>query len=183
MDNSPPKFGSIEADGLSIAVESGLQIASLRYFDRAGSFAAAVGEAVGRTLPEPLRAVEAGASASDAHFVLAWRSPTETLLLCERRAALAELEQRLAGRSDGCMVNQTGGVSVIRVGGRRARQLLLRLGAQTVIPRLGEALGGRCAEIPVLTLCIREGEFISLVERVYAAHWLEWVRVTVADSI
>lgn len=181
MDNPPVKFSAIEAGGLSVVVESGWQVASLRYFDRTGSFAGAVCEAVGRALPETLRAIEAQHPARDAHFVLAWRSPTETLLLCQSRIAFAELEQRLAGPVDGCMVDQTGGVCVIRLRGPRVRELLLRLGAATAIPSLGDALSSRCAEVLVLTACIQEGEFLSLVERVYAPHLIEWIRMTAAD--
>jgi heterotetrameric sarcosine oxidase gamma subunit len=181
MDNPPAKSSAIGADGLSVSVVNGLQIASLRYFDRLGSFAGAVSEAVGRPLPEPLRAVEARHRTSDALFVLAWRSPTETLLMGESRVAFATLAQQLADQADGCMVDQTGGVSVIRMRGQRAPELLLRLGAQTAIPRLNGALSSRCAEVHVLTACIQEGEFICFVERVYAAHLLEWIRVTAAD--
>jgi hypothetical protein len=181
MDKPLLDSAAIEADGLSVSVESGYQLASLRYFDGKGSFAAAVSEAVGPALPEPLRAVQTGDPASDKHFLLAWRSPTETLLLCRNRIMFAELEQRLADAADGCMVDQTGGLFVIRSRGRRVRDLLLRLAGAASLPRLGEALSGRCAEVPVLTLCMQEGEFLSLVERVYAAHFLEWVRRTAAD--
>lgn len=173
----------VDTPGLYVAVESEWQVASLRYFDRAGSFAGAVREAVGRPLPEPLRAMQIAHSADNDHLVLAWRSPTETLLLCQSRVAFAKLKQRLADIADGCMVDQTGGVCVIRMQGPRVRELLLRLGASTAIPRLGEALGSRCAEVHVLTACIQEGEFLSLVERVYAAHLLEWIRVTAADFL
>jgi hypothetical protein len=181
MVDPPLGSAAIEAEGLSVSVESGCQLASLRYFDDKGSFAAAVSEAVGRALPEPLRAVQTADPASDKHFLLAWRSPTETLLLCRNRIMFAELERRLADATDGCMVDQTGGLCVIRSGGRRVRDLWLRLAGAAGIPRLGEALSGRCAEVQVLTLCIQEGEFVSLVERVYAAHFLEWARRTAAD--
>ena len=39
----------------------------------------------------------------------------------------------------------------------RARDLLLRLGAATALPDLGEARTGRLAELPVLTLCVTAG--------------------------
>jgi sarcosine oxidase gamma subunit len=171
----------VDAPGLYVGVESGWQIASLRYFERAGGFADAVREAVGRPLPEQLRAVQTVRPEDNVQWVLAWRNTSETLLLCQSRIAFAELEQHLAGKADGCMVDQTGGVSVIRMRGPRARELLLRLGASTAIPSLGEALSSRCAEVHVLTACIEEGEFLSLVERVYAAHLLEWIRVTAGD--
>jgi sarcosine oxidase gamma subunit len=181
MVSRPAKFSGIEADGLSVAVASGLKIASLRYFDHAGGYAAAVSEAVGRALPEPLHALDVRRSADDGHFLLAWRSPTETLLVCDSGVACADLERRLAGRTDGCLVDQTGGVCVIRLRGARAGEFLARLGSQSAIPRLGGALSGRCAEVPVLTACIEEAEFLCLVERVYAIHLLEWIRVTAAD--
>ena len=44
------------ADGLSVRWDHGLAVASLRYFDPAGLFAAEVGEVLGGPLPAPLRA-------------------------------------------------------------------------------------------------------------------------------
>ncbi|HME39296.1 MAG TPA: sarcosine oxidase subunit gamma family protein [Steroidobacteraceae bacterium] len=179
MDDSP---GKLEADlnGLSVIEERGLLIASLRYFDRADRFVAAVQETAGRCLPEPLQALEVEL-ASGAQCILAWRSPTETLLLTSAGAAFAELAQRVAAELDGCMVDQTGGISVLRVRGTRARDLLLRLGAATAIPGVGEARGARLAELPLLTVCVQAGEFLLLVERVYANHLLLWIDATTAD--
>jgi heterotetrameric sarcosine oxidase gamma subunit len=181
MDSLPAKNFAIEANGWSAAAVSGLQIASLRYFDRTGSFAAAVSEALGQPLPEPRRVIDARHSAGDGRVMLAWRSPTETTLVCENSAAFADLERRLAGATGGCMVDMTGGISVTRLRGPQVRELLLRLGAQSAIPRVGEALSGRCAEVSALTACIQEGEYLCFVERVYAAHVLEWIRMTAAD--
>jgi heterotetrameric sarcosine oxidase gamma subunit len=181
MDDPRGRPSAVEADGWSVRVQPGLQIASLRYFDRAGSFAAAVGDAVGRPLPQCLRAIQVEEPTNAARFLLAWRSPTETLLLCESSAVFAELERRLANVVDGCMVDQTGGLTVVRVEGPRAGDLLLRLGAATAIPGVGEALTGRMAEVQVLTACTRAGEFLLLVERVYAAHLLGWIGTTAAD--
>jgi hypothetical protein len=58
---------------------------------------------------------------------------------------------------------------------------LLRLGAATAIPNLGEARSGRLAELQVLTACLVSGEVLLLVERVYANHLLEWIGATAAD--
>jgi hypothetical protein len=58
---------------------------------------------------------------------------------------------------------------------------LQRLGAATAIASLGEARSGRLAELHVLTACVQSGEFLLLVERVYANHLIEWIRATVAD--
>jgi heterotetrameric sarcosine oxidase gamma subunit len=171
----------VESQGVSVTADRGPLVASLRYFDPAGGFAAAVREAVGRALPGPLRAFQIGSATQGSYVILAWRSPTETLLLSNDRAAFEELERQLAAAPDGCMVNQTGGICVLRVRGEKAGSLLLRLGAATAIASLGEARSGRLAELQVLTVCVQSGEFLLLVERVYANHLIEWIRATVAD--
>lgn len=175
----------MDAGGLRVEAVRDVQVASLRYFGRAGSFCALAQETLGQPLPEACRATVAAAGRDaqivDAQIVLAWRSPTETLLLCKGPAAFAELERRLAGAADGCMVDQTGGICVLRVQGRRGGDLLQRMGAATAIPGLGLARGGRLAEVHVLTACIQEGEFLLFVERVYAEHLVEWMRTTIAD--
>jgi sarcosine oxidase gamma subunit len=181
VDNAPGRHRAVDVDGLTVRAQRELHIASLRYFDSAGRFAAAVHETVGRPLPEPLRALQIEGATSDAHLILAWRSPTETLLLTKDGVAFAELEQRLAAEADGCMVNQTGGLGVFRAQGRRVGDLLQRLGATTAIPSLGEACSGRLAELQVLTACVQAGEFLLIVEQVYANHLLEWIHATAAD--
>jgi sarcosine oxidase gamma subunit len=181
MDSLPSGNFAIEVDGLSVGEEPGFRIASLRYFDPAGSFAATVRESIGRSLPEPLRATRVGDSTQGEPVIFLWRSPTETAFLSRDGARFAELERRLAGVEDGCMVDQTGGVCVVRVRGVRARDLLLRLGAMTAIPDLGEARSGRLAELHVLMACLQAGEFLLLVERVYANHLREWIGATTAD--
>jgi hypothetical protein len=67
------------------------------------------------------------------------------------------------------------------VRGLKARDLLARLGAVASIPDLGEARSSRLAELQVMTVCVQAGEFLLLVERVYAHHLLEWMGATVAD--
>jgi hypothetical protein len=180
MDD-PSAATVVESEGVSIRADRGLLVASLRYFDHAGGFAAAVQEAVGRPLPEPLRAFQIGSATQGSYVILAWRSPTETVLLSNDRAAFEELERRLAAAADGCMVNQTGGICVLRAQEEQAGNLLLRLGAATAIAGPGEARGGRLAELQVLTACVQAGETLLLVERVYANHLIEWIRATAAD--
>ena len=164
-----------------VRVQREVEVASLRYFDTADRFVATVREFLGGPLPEPLRALHIETAVGGARFVLLWRSPTETLLLSHDPAAFAELEQRTAGEVDGCMVVQTGGLRVLRVKGPKARDLLLRLGSATAMPALGEARTGRLAELSVLTACVQAGEYLLVVERVYAKHLLEWIRMSVAD--
>jgi heterotetrameric sarcosine oxidase gamma subunit len=173
---------SIEVGGLSVGMELDYRVASLRYFNSADAFAAGVHEVIGQTLAPPLRAHAAEAASSGARFILFWRSPTENLFLTRDTALFAELQRRLAAEVDGCMVDQTGGIRVLRVTGPKARDLLLRLGAATAIPaEVGGACTGRVAELPVLTASIQAGEYLLLVERVYLDHLLEWMGATAAD--
>jgi hypothetical protein len=181
MDEPQGRTTAVDIDGLSVSTDRDVQIASLRYFHRSGKFGAAVREAAGRELPEPLRALQIGSATQGSYVILAWRSPTETLLLSNDRAAFDEFGRELAAAPDGCMVNQTGGICVLRVQREKAGDLLLRLGAATAIPNLGEARSGRLAELQVLTACVLPKEYLLLVERVYVNHLLEWIGATAAD--
>jgi len=87
----------IEAAALAVRMEEGMHAATLRYFEPRGAFAAAVREATGAALPQPLEATQS----ADGHLTLAWRSPTETLLLTPSTERLAQLEARLASVPDG----------------------------------------------------------------------------------
>jgi len=181
VDNPPYTFKNLEIDGLSVGVEPGYHVASLRYLDPAGRFASLVSEALGRPLAEPLRALRVEPSTGGGQGMLAWRSPGENLLLCSDQAAFTAVATKLAAAGDGCMVDQTGGIRVVRVAGTRARDLLVRLGAATALPDLGEARTGRLAELSVLTMCLQPWEYLLLVERVYVHHLLEWIHATAAD--
>jgi len=174
------EFAGIDAQGLCVSDERGTQIASLRYFEPADRFAAAVGEGVGCPMPGPLRTMRTE-GAGGAQFILAWRSPTETLLLSGDPAAFASLGRRLAQEDGGCMVDQTGGLRVLHLRGAKAKELLLRLGSTASVPPLGEARSSRVAELQVLTLCVDADEYVLVVERVYAAHLGRWMQVTAAD--
>jgi sarcosine oxidase gamma subunit len=195
VGNSQELFAAIEVKGLTVDGIRGMHVASLRYFNPAGNFAGAVRERIGRALPQPLRADAAtlGSTAlgsttlistiqgGNSKFILAWRSPTETLLLSEDRDAFAHLKESLASVPDGCMVDQTGGLCPVRVSGSRAGDMLLRLGSGASIPAAGEARSSRLADLQVMTLCVQPGTLILLVERVYLAHLLGWMSTTAAD--
>jgi sarcosine oxidase gamma subunit len=195
VDNSQELFAAIEVKGLTVDGIRGMHVASLRYFNPAGNFAGAVRERMGSALPQPLRADSAtlGSTAvgsttlvsttqgGDSKFILAWRSPTETLLLSADADAFAHLKESLASEPDGCMVDQTGGLCAVRVSGGRTGDMLLRLGSGASIPAVGEARSSRLADLQVMTLCVQPGTLILLVERVYLAHLLGWMRTTAAD--
>lgn len=178
MASSPDESSEVEVAGLYVGAQRQVEVASLRYFDPADRFVAKVREFLGGPLPAPLGVL---AESGGARFILLWRSPTETLLLSYDPAALAELDERVASEVDGCMVVQTGGIRVLRVAGPKARDLLLRLGSASAMPALGAACTGRLAELQVLSACVQAGEYLLLVERVYANHLLDWIRATVAD--
>jgi heterotetrameric sarcosine oxidase gamma subunit len=167
----------IEGAGLAVRVEEEMQAATLRYFEPGGAFGAAVQEVTGAALPQPL----AAAQSPDGELTLAWRSPTETLLLTPSAPRLAQLEARLASAPDGCLVNLSGGLKVLRVTGERPAELLCRLGGTASVPRPGEARRSRLADVTVLALSVRPGETLLLVDRAYAEHLMGWIRETLLD--
>lgn len=167
----------MEGAGLVVRVEEATCAASLRYFDAGGAFATSVREFTGAALPGPL----AAARSPDGELTLAWRSPTETLLLTQSAQRLAELEARLAGSADGCLVNLTGGLKILRVTGERPEYLLCRLGGAASVPGEGQARRSRLADVAVLALCTEPGEVRLVVDRVYAEHLVGWIRETLLD--
>jgi sarcosine oxidase gamma subunit len=182
VDEWVHKPDGVEVEGLSVTVQHEFKVASLRYFDAAGPFAADIASLIGGPLPKPLRVLKVPRSESHQELILAWRSPTETLLMTTDGAAFAAIEARAASNPEaGCLVDQTGGLWVWRVTGARTRDLLLRLGSSASIPALGEASSSRVAELPVLALCVQAGQIMLLAERVYADHLLGWIGETAAD--
>lgn len=152
-----------------------LQAMTLRYFEAAGPFAAAVAAAAGTPLPAPLRAeLRPG-------LVLAWLRPTETLALSEDTAPLEELRDRLAQAAGGHVVDLTGGLRGFRVRGARGPELLARLGSTALALRVGEARRGRLADVPVLAIGTRADETLLVVDRAYAEHLRGWIEATLAD--
>jgi heterotetrameric sarcosine oxidase gamma subunit len=176
MDEHRPDERIVSAD-LVASVERAMAVATLRYFDRAGNFADALRAATGATLPEPLEARES----TDAQLILAWRSPTETLCVARSVAHLAGFSARVGTPADGCLVDQSGGVRIVRVSGRRTADLLCRLGGAASVPAPGEARRGRLADVPVLALSVNTGETLLAIDRAYLPHLLAWIRETLLD--
>lgn len=163
------------AERLTLAADVPLHVATLRYFDAAGAFAAAVTVAAAVPLPAPLTA------AVGRSLVLAWLSPTETLALCADGARLGELAAQLAEVPGGQVVDLRGGLAALRLEGAGGGEFLSRLGGFGTVPAVGEARRGRLADVPVLAISLRAGEIQLVVDRAYAAHLLEWVRATLGD--
>jgi hypothetical protein len=178
MDNE--LFALFEADGVRVDGVNRLQVASLRYFASHENFSAQVRQIAGRELPQPLTVSPPGGT-HDLRCVLAWRSPSETLLLSDDAGVFAEFKQRLGQAPDGCLVDQTGGFSVIRLHGSKIGELMRRLGSDKSIPAPGEARTSRLADIQVLTLCLQPQTLLLIVERVYLGHLLGWIDKTLAD--
>jgi sarcosine oxidase gamma subunit len=163
------------AEGLTLDTDLPLHVATVRYFDTGSAFGAALTRAAGVAPPRPL------AAAAGRGLVLAWLRPTESLALCEHGARLGELAGELAQVPGGQLVDLRGGLKALRFEGARVGEFLGRLGGFGTVPQPGEARRGRLADVPVLALCLRAEEVRLIVERVYAAHLLEWVRATLAD--
>jgi len=170
----------LDAPGISVTLDYGVKIGSLRYFDADGGFTSAVSTVLGGPIPAPLTALRREFD-DGSDLVLAWRSPTETLILGGNDGHRAGIERYAAGRSDGCFVDQTGGIVRLGISGARTVEMLSRLGSNSVIPTPGQAHTARFAELGVTALCLRPGEMFLLVERVYAPHLLAWIRETLAD--
>lgn len=167
----------LKGAGLTVRADLGVHVATLRYFESGGAFALAAQAATGVRLPPVLGAIEA----QGGELTLAWRSPTETLLLTASASRLSQLEDHLAHTPGGCLLNLTGGLTLLRVTGERIADLLCRLGGTACVPAVGEARRSRLADVAVLSLAVRAGETLLVVDRGYAAHLTGWIRETLLD--
>jgi heterotetrameric sarcosine oxidase gamma subunit len=163
------------AERLTLEVDVPLHVATLRYFDAAGAFAAALTLAAGVPLPGPV------AAAVGRSVTLAWLGPRETLALCADDARLEELAAQLAEVPGGQLVDLRGGLTALRLAGTGVAEFLSRLGGFGTVPAPGEARRGRLADVPVLALSLRAGQIQLVADRACAAHLLEWIRCTLGD--
>ena len=170
-----PATSRIASADLVACVEETMQVATLRYFTREGSFADTVRTATGMALPAVREAHE------EAQLILAWRSPTETLCVTRSPTRLAEIAASLAACADGCLVELTGGLRIVRLTGLRSADLLCRLGGTASVPATGEARRSRLADVPVLALSVRAGETLLVIDRAWLDHLLAWIRETLLD--
>ena len=170
--------------GLSIHPVAPVWMACIRFFDPAGEFVNGLGGRVGGPMPGPLQALryaaDAGGAMPQSQILLASRSPNETWLLCNQAWVLAALEDFAAGRSEGCVVNQTGAYRIWEIAGDRAPDFMARLGSAP-LPTVGEASMSRVAELTVMTVCVEAGRTLVLVDRLYAEHLACWMAQTLTD--
>jgi sarcosine oxidase gamma subunit len=170
----------VDVAGLSVSLDESFHVASLRHFAALEGGAADVADLLGTALPKPLQVI-GSASALATDILLVWRSPSETLVLCQDMARYAALQAAAGGRSDLCLVDQTGGLWVWKLSGTRVPDLLARLGSTSALPPVGETRASRLAEVTVVSLCLQAGEIWLLVDRLYSPHLMAWIRETAAD--
>lgn len=171
---------TIDIPDLAVRPRADLKVGALRYFNAPQALPPSVAEILGGALPAPLRVVVR--AAGDAGLILAWRTPTETLVLSGDGAVFDALAQRMTAASAwGCFVELTGGLTVWEATGGRTRDLLERLGSAASMPGLGEARTSRMADLSVLAARIEEAATLLVVDRLYAEHLLGWMQVISAD--
>jgi heterotetrameric sarcosine oxidase gamma subunit len=173
--------GSLSARGVSVELERGLSILSLRRFDEYASAPVSLTAALeGLALPDALRAT----SHESRSIILAWKTPSEIVFASDDKgSADAVLHAVIAHRDWGCAVDLTGGIHIWRLQGERVRELLERIGSTDSMPMVGEARVSRIAELPVLAVAVREDEVRLFVESVYSDHLRGWIAETLQDLI
>jgi heterotetrameric sarcosine oxidase gamma subunit len=179
----------IVVDGLSVKSERVIRVLTLRHYADHRALSAYIHSFIGAALPAPLAAVTTrgglppGGRERRTHdrWILAWRSPTETWMLCAGEPETADLVARIEGMTDACVVDLTGGIAILQVRGERTADLLLRLGSAASVPAIGEARTSRMAELTVMALRVDEDEVMLLLDQAYADHLLGWIAATARD--
>ncbi|MBV9344558.1 MAG: hypothetical protein JO341_03240 [Gammaproteobacteria bacterium] len=161
--------------GLELGVREFQPAASLRYLSANGALAAAVQAATGQGLPAAGRLVAAGAC------WLAWRSPTETIVVAEEPGPIERLVGAVGEQEDGCALELSGALAGISLAGPALAELICRLGGPAPGASPGEACRVRLADVAVLILCPRPQTVQLLIERPLCGHLLGWIRETVLD--
>jgi len=174
------EFGALEAAGVAVRFGPAVKVGSLRYFDAEGEFAGGLAALLGGPIPAALSASRRDLG-DGSDVILVWRSPSEIWVVSGNSSCHAALERYAAGCAGGCFVEQTGGIVLLSVTGTQAVSLLSRLAAITAIPRPGQALSARFADLGVTAVCLQPDQILLFIERVYAAHVWAWIRATLAD--
>ena len=172
---------TITRQGLRVSVDTATRIASLRHLAPDGAFSKAVRTVLGTSLPLPLRVAVATHCDTATNLILAWRSPTETIVLSRDAAPIDAIQDAVAQISDGCCIDRSGGFWTIRVTGMGIDALMARLGSPESMPSPGQSIRSRVADVPVLSVSVASGEVLLLAERTYAPHLLNWIQQSVRD--
>jgi heterotetrameric sarcosine oxidase gamma subunit len=171
----------IEGSGLKVELEPRLHAASLRYFERDGAFAQMVHDVTGLDIPRDRGAAHRADVAKQITTILAWRSPSETMLLTTELKLLDSLQTAAAELNDGCVVDQCGGILVFRARGAELANLVAKTAGHGAMPAIGESRRTRLADVAVLLVKIQADESLFVVDRIYAPHVMASIRATAAD--
>jgi sarcosine oxidase gamma subunit len=174
-------MGAADTAHLHVAFDKAVYVGALRYFESTGCFASSVQSTLMTTLPSTLKAKMASAEDGEALVALAWRSPTETILLTDVGSLFENIGRLPVSDPDGCFVDQTHGHCVLRASGKHLLDLFSRLGGGDLFPLLGESKRGRLADVPVLALKVQKKETLLVVERTYMEHLMDWIQETALD--
>jgi sarcosine oxidase gamma subunit len=169
----------VEAVGLNVQVDLGMKLGTLRHFMRNGVFARTVQDLITIPLPAAGQAMDVGENSKKR--ILAWRSPTETLLICGDDNLLDSLAHATASLNDGCIVDQRSGAWMFRASGQAVPELVARLGGQMTMPARGETRRSRLADVSVTAIKVQADEILLVVERTYGAHLLAAIRACAQD--
>lgn len=179
--DTPASWASIAAPELLVLIDEDVRVASLRYFASvAAGISGSIEAAVRLSLPGALKATCVSTDGRKETSILAWLSPTETLLLSTDDLRFEQLAARITV-AGGYFVDQTDGFSVIKLTGKRAEELLVRIGVSDSFPDLGEAKRSRMADISVLAIRVCREETLLAVNRTYTEHLMNWIRVSALD--
>lgn len=153
-----------------LSVDASVRIASLRYCNPRGDFAAGL-STLGIALPEPLRCVVARPAVGVVD-IFAWRSPTETVWICDSPLRFDEIKSTVKEADDGHVVDQTNGRRLVHLRGPRSEDLLAHLGSGFAEIAVGATKVGRMADIAVLACKPSKEQMLLVVDRLYLEHLL-----------
>lgn len=179
--DTPTSWAPIAAPELFVAIDESVRAASLRYFPSMGAdISGSIEAAVGSPMPDALKATGVRTDGRDGISILAWLSPTETLLLSTDDLRFAQLAQCITV-AGGFFVDQTDGFAALKVTGKRTEELLRRIGLSDSYPAIGEARRSRMADVSVLALRTCSEVTLLVVNRTYTEHLMNWIRVSALD--
>lgn len=153
-----------------LSVNDSVRIVSLRYYNTRGVFCAAL-STLRIVVPEPLRCTVAQPTPG-ALDILAWRSPTETVWICDSPPRFDEIKGALKESDDGYLVDQTHGRRLVQLRGPRSGKLLAHVGSGFAEMAVGASKIGRMADIAVLVCRPSEEQWLLVVDRLYLEHLL-----------
>jgi heterotetrameric sarcosine oxidase gamma subunit len=174
-------LAAIESPRLVVALEPGLCAASLRYFGADNEFTRWLGDATGLKIPDALRTSHRNGDDARAATVLAWRSPTETILLTRDAGFLESLKGGSQAVAGGCVVDLSGGLLTFRARGDAVAALVATKAGSGAMPSMGEARRTRFADVSVMLVKVQPDELWLVVDRIYAPHLMASIRASVAD--